>query len=67
MKFCDCLFVNQVMHLCWAHGLYDAIISIHNRGMKDFIGPLCELLVLLLSAFDTAAPLSGTYLCMFNL
>lgn len=49
----------QVMHLCWAHGLYDAIINIFNRGMKDYSGPLCELLVHLLSALDTGLPLSG--------
>jgi len=51
------------MHLCWAHGLYDAIISIHNRGMKDFLGPLCELLVLLISALDSGVPLSGKWIC----
>nr|CAB3267651.1 vacuolar protein sorting-associated protein 8 homolog [Phallusia mammillata] len=50
--------LNQVLHLCWAHGLYDAIISIHNRGMKDYVGPLCELLTLLQSAIDSTASIS---------
>ncbi|CAK8692883.1 unnamed protein product [Clavelina lepadiformis] len=60
------LDLNQVMHMCWAHGLYDAIISIHNRGMKDFIGPLCELLVLLQSALDTGIPLSDKITTLGN-
>ena len=55
----DTMDINQVMHICWAHGLYDAIISIHNRGMKDFVGPLCELLLMLQSAQESAQPLSG--------
>ena len=49
------------MRLCWTHGLYDAIINIHNRGMKDYIGPLCELLAMLLAAMDAGLPLSGAY------
>nr|XP_002121576.1 vacuolar protein sorting-associated protein 8 homolog [Ciona intestinalis] len=52
------LDLHQVLHLCWAHGLYDAIISIHNRGMKDYFGPLFELLSILQAALSTGAPLS---------
>uniref|UniRef100_H2ZCD3 Uncharacterized protein n=1 Tax=Ciona savignyi TaxID=51511 RepID=H2ZCD3_CIOSA len=52
------LDLHQVLHLCWAHGLYDAIISIHNRSMKDYLGPLFELLSILEAALGTGAPLS---------
>ena len=49
----------KVLHLCWAHGLYDAILNINNRALKDYVTPLCELLVMLNSALDTGKPLSG--------
>jgi len=49
----------KVLHLCWAHGLYDAILNINNRALKDYVTPLCELLLMLNSALDTGKPLSG--------
>lgn len=47
------------MHICWGFGLYDAIISIYNRGMKDFITPFLELLFMLQSSLNSSNNLSG--------
>lgn len=29
-----------MVKLCWAHGLYDAIFYVYNRGMRDYTTPL---------------------------
>ena len=29
-----------MVKLCWAHGLYDAIFYVYNRGMRDYATPL---------------------------
>ena len=42
------LDIHQVMNVCWANGLYDAIIYIYNNGMKDFVTPAEELLGVLI-------------------
>ena len=31
---------SQMVKLCWAHGLYDAIFYVYNRGMRDYTTPL---------------------------
>ena len=52
--------LSQVVHLCWSHGLYDAIIYVYNKGMYDYTTPLEELLSTLKAAVDTGKQLSGT-------
>jgi len=47
------LDLNQLLPLCWLHGLYDAIIYMYTRGMADYTGPLQELLPTLQSALAT--------------
>ena len=37
-------FFLQMVKLCWAHGLYDAIFYVYNRGMRDYTTPLEVLL-----------------------
>jgi hypothetical protein len=44
------LDLHQMVILCWTYGLYDAMIYVYNRGMRDYITPLEELLLLLQSA-----------------
>lgn len=34
------LLFPQMVKLCWAHGLYDAIFYVYNRGMRDYTTPL---------------------------
>ncbi|OSX66007.1 hypothetical protein POSPLADRAFT_1177457 [Postia placenta MAD-698-R-SB12] len=40
----ECLDVNQVIKLCQRHALYDALIYIFTRAVKDFKSPVVELL-----------------------
>ena len=47
------LDIDQVMRLCRSNGLYDAMIHIHNRGLKDYITPLEELMPILQAALAT--------------
>ncbi|KAL4217419.1 Vacuolar protein sorting-associated protein 8 [Mactra antiquata] len=52
------LDIHHVVHLCWSHGLYDAIIYVYNKGMFDYTTPLEELLSTLKAAVDTGKQLS---------
>jgi vacuolar protein sorting-associated protein 8 len=37
------LDLHQVVQICWSHGLYDAIIYIHNKALNDYTTPIHEL------------------------
>ncbi|XP_077969847.1 vacuolar protein sorting-associated protein 8 homolog [Styela clava] len=52
------LDLHQVLSLCWSHGLYDAILSINNRVMSDYVGPLVEMISMLTSAMAIGKQLS---------
>ncbi|KAJ3548648.1 hypothetical protein NM688_g5266 [Phlebia brevispora] len=43
----DCLDINQAITLCQKHQLYDALIYIYTRAMKDYVSPVVELLGLI--------------------
>ncbi|KZT71810.1 hypothetical protein DAEQUDRAFT_687207, partial [Daedalea quercina L-15889] len=43
----ECLDVNQAITLCQQHRLYDALIYVFTRAMKDYRSPLVELLGLI--------------------
>jgi len=60
------LDINQVVHLCWAHGLYDAIISVYTRAMRDYTTPLEQLLSTLGAALSTGKQLSDTIIKLGN-
>lgn len=47
------LDIDQVMRICQTYGLYDAKIHIHNRGLRDYIAPLQELMPVLQAALAT--------------
>ncbi|KAK3739480.1 hypothetical protein QZH41_007841, partial [Actinostola sp. cb2023] len=34
------LDIHQMVKLCWSHCLYDAILYVYNRGMRDYTTPL---------------------------
>ena len=42
-----CLDINQVIHLCQTEQLYDALLYVYTRAMKDYVSPLVELLELI--------------------
>ena len=52
------MMVLQVVSLCWAHGLYNGILYIHNRAMQDYVTPLEQLLALLSAAVSTGKQLT---------
>ena len=42
-----CLDINQAIHLCQTHHLYDALIYVYTRAMRDYVSPVVELLGLI--------------------
>ena len=42
-----CLDINQAIHLCQKHHLYDALIYVYTRALKDYVAPVVELLGLI--------------------
>lgn len=48
-----CLDLEQVLILGKQHGLYNALISVWNRAMSDYISPIHELVPLLKEYLDT--------------
>ncbi|KAF9471456.1 lateendosome to vacuole transport-family protein [Pholiota conissans] len=43
----SCLDLNQAIHLCQRYHLYDALIYIYTRAMRDYVAPIVELLGLI--------------------
>ncbi|XP_041374342.1 vacuolar protein sorting-associated protein 8 homolog isoform X2 [Gigantopelta aegis] len=60
------LDINQVVHLCWNHALYDAIIYVYNKGLHDYTTPLEELLLLLRQAVSTGKQLTDGQIKLGN-
>ncbi|KAI0316445.1 Golgi CORVET complex core vacuolar protein 8-domain-containing protein [Amylostereum chailletii] len=42
----ECLDINQAIHLCQSYQLYDALIYVYTRAMKDYVSPIVDLLAL---------------------
>lgn len=40
----ECLDINQAINLCQKYRLYDALIYVYTRAMKDYVAPVVELL-----------------------
>ncbi|OBZ70878.1 Vacuolar protein sorting-associated protein 8 [Grifola frondosa] len=64
----DCLDINQAITLCQNYQLYDALIYVYTRAMRDFVSPVVELLGLIRrvqqyrKARGQASPTSANYL-----
>ncbi|KAF7796662.1 hypothetical protein EIP86_007845 [Pleurotus ostreatoroseus] len=43
----DCLDISQAITLCQHYHLYDALIYVYTRAMKDYVAPVVELLGLI--------------------
>ncbi|KDR75858.1 hypothetical protein GALMADRAFT_97807 [Galerina marginata CBS 339.88] len=43
----SCLDLNQAIHLCQQYHLYDALIFIYTRAMRDYVAPVVEMLGLI--------------------
>jgi len=42
-----CLDINQAIHLCQRHHLYDALMYVYTRALRDYVAPAVELLGLI--------------------
>ncbi|KAL1662594.1 Golgi CORVET complex core vacuolar protein 8-domain-containing protein [Schizophyllum commune] len=42
-----CLDINQAIHLCQRYHLYDALIYVYTRALRDYVAPIVELLGLM--------------------
>ncbi|KAF8210322.1 Golgi CORVET complex core vacuolar protein 8-domain-containing protein [Mycena galopus ATCC 62051] len=42
-----CLDINQAIHLCEKHHLYDALIYVYTRALRDYVAPVVALLGLI--------------------
>ncbi|XP_033606542.1 vacuolar protein sorting-associated protein 8 homolog isoform X2 [Cryptotermes secundus] len=60
------LDIDQVMRLCRTSGLYDAMIHILNRGLRDYVTPLEELMPILQTALATGKQLSDSHIALGN-
>ncbi|PCH36074.1 hypothetical protein WOLCODRAFT_140212 [Wolfiporia cocos MD-104 SS10] len=40
----ECLDVNQAITLCQRHRLYDALLYVYTRALKDYVSPVVELI-----------------------
>ncbi|TDL25957.1 hypothetical protein BD410DRAFT_716446 [Rickenella mellea] len=43
----DCLDINQAISLCQDHHLYDALIYVYTKALRDYVSPVVELLGLI--------------------
>ncbi|KAH8107891.1 Golgi CORVET complex core vacuolar protein 8-domain-containing protein [Cristinia sonorae] len=43
----DCLDIEQAITLCQSYRLYDALIYVYTRAMKDYVAPVVELMGLI--------------------
>ncbi|XP_046386782.1 vacuolar protein sorting-associated protein 8 homolog isoform X2 [Ischnura elegans] len=60
------LDVHQVVTLCWTHGMYDALLYIHNRGMADYVTPFEELMAVLREALSKGKQLGDAQIALGN-
>ncbi|KIK67347.1 hypothetical protein GYMLUDRAFT_37447 [Collybiopsis luxurians FD-317 M1] len=43
----ECLDINQAVRICQTHHLYDALIYVYTRALRDYVAPVVELLGLI--------------------
>ncbi|KAG7098602.1 hypothetical protein E1B28_000526 [Marasmius oreades] len=48
----ECLDINQAISLCQTHHLYDALIYVYTRALRDYVAPVVELLGLIRSIYQ---------------
>ncbi|XP_048390775.1 vacuolar protein sorting-associated protein 8 homolog isoform X1 [Stegostoma tigrinum] len=60
------LDIQQVVHMCWEHCLYDAMIYVYNRGMNDYITPMEKLFQVIGPPLRAGKPLSDQQVVMGN-
>ena len=43
----SCLDINQAIHLCQTHQLWDALIYVYTRALQDYVAPIVKLISLI--------------------
>lgn len=52
----SCLDINQAINLCRAHQLWDALVYVYTRALRDYVSPIIESLALIRSLQQNPAP-----------
>ncbi|XP_032880478.1 vacuolar protein sorting-associated protein 8 homolog isoform X4 [Amblyraja radiata] len=60
------LDIQQVVHMCWEHSLYDAMIYVYNRGMNDYITPMEKLFQIISPPLRAGKSLADEQVVMGN-
>ncbi|GCB73005.1 hypothetical protein scyTo_0002298 [Scyliorhinus torazame] len=60
------LDIQQVVHMCWEHCLYDAMIYVYNKGMNDYITPMEKLFQVIGPLLRAGKSLSDEQVVMGN-
>jgi hypothetical protein len=52
----SCLDINQAINLCRTHQLWDALVYVYTRALRDYVSPIIESLALIRSLQQNPAP-----------
>ncbi|OJA11721.1 hypothetical protein AZE42_02089, partial [Rhizopogon vesiculosus] len=52
----SCLDINQAINLCRTHQLWDALVYVYTRALRDYVSPIVEFLGLIRSIQQDHAP-----------
>ncbi|KAG2150383.1 Golgi CORVET complex core vacuolar protein 8-domain-containing protein [Suillus clintonianus] len=52
----SCLDINQAINLCRTHQLWDALVYVYTRALRDYVSPIIEFLALIRSLYQNPAP-----------
>ncbi|KAG2146389.1 Golgi CORVET complex core vacuolar protein 8-domain-containing protein [Suillus bovinus] len=52
----SCLDINQAINLCRTHQLWDALVYVYTRALRDYVSPIIEFLALIRSLRQDPAP-----------
>ncbi|KAG0704469.1 Golgi CORVET complex core vacuolar protein 8-domain-containing protein [Suillus ampliporus] len=52
----SCLDINQAINLCRTHQLWDALVYVYTRALRDYVSPIVEFLGLIRSLQQNSTP-----------
>ncbi|KAM4698795.1 vacuolar protein sorting-associated protein 8 homolog [Rhinophrynus dorsalis] len=60
------LDIQNIVHMCWEHQLYDAMIYVYNSGTNDFISPMEKLFNAISGPINSGKTLTDEQVVMGN-
>ncbi|XP_002936581.2 vacuolar protein sorting-associated protein 8 homolog isoform X2 [Xenopus tropicalis] len=60
------LDIQNIVHMCWEHRLYDAVIYVYNKGTNDFISPMEKLFNAISAPINSGKSLTDEQVVMGN-